>query len=110
MTTSPNIVAMNSRPTEIKRPVAIFPLPDIAVLPGEQIPLHIFEPRYRQMIEDILKEDYLLGVSLAGSVLHRAEVDQDTLATKRNLDLYEPNTIFGCGPIILKERFDDGRF
>lgn len=89
--------------------MAIFPLPDLAVLPGEVVSLHIFEPRYRRMIEDVLSKDYLLGVSLAGKVLHRAEVKDKDDPRDRNLNLYEPNTIFGCGPVILKERLEDGR-
>lgn len=32
----------------------VFPLPNTILFPGVSIPLHIFEPRYRQMINDIL--------------------------------------------------------
>ena len=31
-----------------------FPLPGVVLLPGMQLPLHIFEPRYRQMLSDAL--------------------------------------------------------
>lgn len=41
----------------------IFPLP-LVLLPGEALPLHIFEPRYRQMLEDIESTNNLFGVSL----------------------------------------------
>lgn len=37
-------------------PMAIFPLGTV-LLPGEALPLHIFEPRYRQMITDLLSQD-----------------------------------------------------
>ncbi|HZM01087.1 MAG TPA: LON peptidase substrate-binding domain-containing protein [Planctomycetota bacterium] len=30
----------------------LFPLPDGALLPGELLPLHVFEPRYRAMLAD----------------------------------------------------------
>ena len=40
----------------------IFPLP-IVLLPNELLPLHIFEPRYRQMLEDIKLDKNLFGVS-----------------------------------------------
>ena len=40
----------------------IFPLP-IALLPGELLPLHIFEPRYRQLLDDIKLEKNLFGLS-----------------------------------------------
>lgn len=43
--------------------IAIFPLP-LVLLPGEVLPLHIFESRYRQMLKDIEGERNLFGVSL----------------------------------------------
>ena len=41
----------------------IFPLPLGALLPGELLPLHIFEPRYRRMLEDMRKGDRMLGIA-----------------------------------------------
>ena len=32
----------------------LFPLPDFFLFPGAVAPLHIFEPRYRQMVSDLL--------------------------------------------------------
>ncbi|MGB7069191.1 MAG: LON peptidase substrate-binding domain-containing protein [Pyrinomonadaceae bacterium] len=43
--------------------IPIFPLP-LVLLPGELLPLHIFEPRYRRMLEDIQLERNLFGVLL----------------------------------------------
>ncbi|MCA1625220.1 MAG: LON peptidase substrate-binding domain-containing protein [Acidobacteria bacterium] len=40
----------------------LFPLP-LVLLPNELLPLHIFEPRYRQMLKDIGLEKNLFGVS-----------------------------------------------
>lgn len=40
----------------------IFPLP-VVLLPNEILPLHIFEPRYRKMLEDIKLEKNLFGIS-----------------------------------------------
>lgn len=37
-------------------PLAIFPLP------GELVPLHIFEKRYRQLLEDAEKRDFSFGI------------------------------------------------
>ena len=34
--------------------VAVFPLPQVVLFPGALMPLHIFEPRYRTMIRDVL--------------------------------------------------------
>lgn len=36
------------------RPIPLFPLETVALLPQQVIPLHIFEPRYRQMIAKAL--------------------------------------------------------
>jgi len=35
--------------------IAVFPLPGALLLPRSRLPLHIFEPRYLQMLEDSLK-------------------------------------------------------
>ncbi|HXG85730.1 MAG TPA: LON peptidase substrate-binding domain-containing protein [Pyrinomonadaceae bacterium] len=40
----------------------IFPLP-LVLLPNELLPLHIFEPRYRQMLKDIETNKNMFGVS-----------------------------------------------
>lgn len=40
----------------------IFPLP-VVLLPNELLPLHIFEPRYRQMIKDVQLTNNLFGIS-----------------------------------------------
>jgi uncharacterized protein len=37
-------------------PLSIFPLP------GEMVPLHIFEPRYRQLLEDAETQDISFGI------------------------------------------------
>ena len=38
-------------------PVALFPLPGVLLMPHAALPLHIFEPRYRQMVEHALRDD-----------------------------------------------------
>jgi ATP-dependent Lon protease len=40
----------------------LFPLP-LVLLPNEFLPLHIFEPRYRQMLQDVALEKNMFGVS-----------------------------------------------
>lgn len=41
----------------------VFPLPGALLLPRSRLPLHIFEPRYLAMIDDILKtSDRLIGM------------------------------------------------
>ena len=43
------------------RELPIFPLP-VVLFPGMPMPLHIFEPRYRQMLADIRAGDNLFGL------------------------------------------------
>lgn len=42
--------------------ITIFPLPGAVLYPGLQLPLHIFEPRYRAMVSDALARDRLIGI------------------------------------------------
>ena len=42
----------------------IFPLPNVVLFPNVFLPLHIFEPRYREMVADALKSDRLIGMVL----------------------------------------------
>ena len=42
--------------------VSIFPLPGAVLYPGLQLPLHIFEPRYRALIGDALARDRRIGM------------------------------------------------
>lgn len=40
----------------------IFPLPSVVLFPNVFLPLHIFEPRYRQMVADALAGDRIIGM------------------------------------------------
>jgi uncharacterized protein len=42
----------------------LFPLPNVVLFPGVFLPLHIFEPRYRQMVADALDNDRMIGMVL----------------------------------------------
>jgi Lon protease-like protein len=76
----------------------IFPLPGVVLFPGTYLPLHIFEPRYRQMTEAALAGDQVIGMIL----LRRAED-----AMQRRAEIFE----VGCaGRIVESERLADGRF
>ena len=44
------------------RELPLFPLP-IVLFPGVPLPLHIFEPRYREMLSDIRASGNLFGLS-----------------------------------------------
>ncbi len=40
----------------------VFPLPNAIALPGSNLPLNIFEPRYLKMVQDAMKTDHLIGM------------------------------------------------
>ena len=40
----------------------VFPLPGLLLLPRCQLPLHIFEPRYRAMLGDVLNSHGMIGM------------------------------------------------
>lgn len=44
------------------RRISIFPLPGAILLPDMQLPLHIFEPRYRALVGDALARDRMIGM------------------------------------------------
>jgi Lon protease-like protein len=81
---------MGSKPARIP----LFPLAGAILFPRSQLPLHIFEPRYREMVRDALAGQGRIGMvqpSGAG----------------------EPPPLFhtGClGEIVAAEELDDGRF
>ncbi|HEX5054111.1 MAG TPA: LON peptidase substrate-binding domain-containing protein, partial [Planctomycetota bacterium] len=49
-------------------PVPIFPLPGAFLFPHQVMPLHVFEPRYREMVEDLLDSPgrLVIGTQLEG--------------------------------------------
>jgi Lon protease-like protein len=69
--------------------IGLFPL-NLVLLPGEQAPLHIFEPRYRELIGECLEQNEEFGLVLE---------DDDGMRE------------IGCraGVIEVLEQFDDGR-
>jgi uncharacterized protein len=79
--------------------IPIFPLPNVVLFPNVFLPLHIFEPRYRQMVDDVLNGDRIIGM-----VLLRPGWERD----------YEgrpPVYPIGCAGVVTHaERLADGRF
>jgi len=43
-------------------PLALFPLSDVVLFPGVQVPLHVFELRYRQLARDVLANRGRVGM------------------------------------------------
>ncbi len=44
--------------------IPLFPLPNLVLFPGVSVPLHIFEPRYREMVSDIAPTHGTIGMIL----------------------------------------------
>jgi Lon protease-like protein len=76
----------------------LFPLPDVVHFPATRLPLHIFEPRYREMVAELLGRP--AAERRVGMIL--AAADPATGAAQ----LYEP----GCaGRLVEHEPLGDGR-
>ena len=90
--------------------VALFPIPNSVNFPGVPCPLHVFEPRYRQMVRHCIDENMLMGVCHTEKVLHRNTREQTIEeALNSNQTTYKPTGIFSAGPVQLLEELDDGR-
>jgi uncharacterized protein len=81
-----------------ERLLPIFPLPTVVLFPGTFLPLHIFEPRYREMVSVCLEGDRHLGMAL--------------LSEGRESDAGNSlfHSIGGAGEIVEHERLPDGRY
>lgn len=44
--------------------IPLFPLPNVVLFPTVFLPLHVFEPRYREMVRDALEGDRVIGMTL----------------------------------------------
>ncbi len=78
----------------------IFPLPNVVLFPHVPLPLHIFEPRYRAMIEDALLENRLIAMTLL-------RPGWETAGDDDRPSVFET----GClGRITVEDRLPDGRF
>ncbi len=67
--------------------IPIFPL-GIVVYPGEQLNLHIFEPRYKQLIQECYKEKKLFGIP---SVIDKRMQDYGTLVSITEITRVDEN-------------------
>lgn len=53
-----------AEPIDFAEWIPIFPLPDVVLMPRAVLPLHIFEPRYREMMRDVLAGPRLMAIAL----------------------------------------------
>jgi uncharacterized protein len=79
--------------------IPLFPLPNLVLFPDTDVPMHIFEPRYRQMIADLADGERIIGMMLL-----KGNWESDYYA---NPDIYA----VGCaGRIERLVRMPDGRY
>jgi Lon protease-like protein len=79
--------------------IPLFPLPNVVLFPNVHLPLHIFEPRYREMVSDALDGDRIIGM-----VLLRP-------GWEANYDGRPPIYAVGCAGLVTHaERTTDGRY
>ncbi len=89
------------RPADLPPRIPLFPLRGAILLPGSTLPLNIFEPRYLEMIEDVMSGSRMLGmIQPVGS-------DAQESPPEREVDL---RRIGGAGRITSYQELDDGRF
>jgi Lon protease-like protein len=80
--------------------IPLFPLPNAVLFPGVPLPLHIFEPRYREMVRDVERSEH----KLIGMVLLRGEWRKDYYGRP---EIYP----VGCaGKVVSVEPLADGRY
>lgn len=76
--------------------IPVFPLPNAVLFPDQRMPLHIFEPRYRQMVRDALESQPFIVL---------AQLDADSAD-----DPPKFSSIATIGRITAHQRLSDGRF
>jgi ATP-dependent Lon protease len=77
----------------------LFPLPDLVLYPHVMQPLHIFEERYREMLEDALASDKLIAMAMLEPGF---EADYDSRP---------PIAQYAClGKVVAHHRVEDGRY
>jgi ATP-dependent Lon protease len=88
--------------------IPLFPL-NVVLLPGEQLPLHIFEPRYRRMVRECLEQNSPFGMLLAlqDGIVRVGCTAEIQLVTKRYDDGRMDILSVGRQPFRVLELFQD---
>jgi Lon protease-like protein len=90
---------MKSNPMDLPSTIPLFPLPNVVLFPGVPLPLHIFEPRYRDMVRDAAASHEIIGM-----VLLRGDWQKNYEGSPEVFDV-------GCaGKIVNVESLPDGRY
>jgi len=90
-------------------PVAVFPIPGCVVFPGQVFPLHVFEPRYRKLLQYCTDKRISLAVANVAKRIHKVRGETRLANHQRNLDTYKPMHTVTAGEVTILERFADHR-
>ncbi|MEW8028034.1 MAG: LON peptidase substrate-binding domain-containing protein [Candidatus Thiodiazotropha sp.] len=85
----------------------IFPLSGAVVMPGAQLPLNIFEPRYLNLVQDVLGNHHLIGMIQPDDSEHSTKQQLHTTGCAARISFYN-ETLDGRIEIIITGvcRFD----
>ena len=90
--------------------VALFPIPNVVAFPGTTVPLHVFEPRYRKLVQDCVATERLLGVCHVTKTIREAPAAHSIEeALNSNQATYQPQKVFSAGRCAIIEELEDGR-
>jgi Lon protease-like protein len=92
----------STRLPDISRSLPVFPLPEVVLFPHAHLPLHVFEPRYRKMVEDVLEQQPRERLVAMGTQL--ADTSGDTLGDPPVFN------IVGVGRVVDSNKLPDGRY
>ena len=90
--------------------ICIFPIPGCVTFPGTVFPLHVFEPRYREMIRYCLDTQTPVAICHTRKMLSPGK-QNDSLreALSTNQATYRPYDVFSAGLCELNNVTEDGR-
>ncbi len=96
----PTLSERYRKPADLPQRIPVFPLPRAILLPRATLPLNIFEPRYLEMIEDVMA-----GARVLGMVQPEGPEQEGFIAHDARLRRV------GCaGRVTAYEELEDGRF
>ena len=90
---------MKGEDLNLDLPIAVFPLPGVVFFPYTALPLHVFEPRYREMVQWCIAEERPMAVTLISPGREGEQLGDPPF-----------EAVAGLGKIVHSERLPDGRY
>ena len=87
-------------PADLPQRIPVFPLRGAILLPRATLPLNVFEPRYLQMVDDVMSTSRVLGMVQPAAATRTSRRPGSTVPLRR----------IGCaGRVTAYQELDDGR-